>query len=66
MKTLIKKLKSCRHSVAAEPARRDEPFHDTRHHCDHPVMKTNWTLESCRDCKYYEAIPKPETVHVKK
>lgn len=59
MKTLIKKLKSCRYSIAAEPTRRDEPFHDTRHRCNHPVMKVDWTLEHCEDCKYYEAVPKP-------
>ncbi|MDD5542674.1 MAG: hypothetical protein PHX83_05825 [Acidobacteriia bacterium] len=63
MNTLIKKLKSCRYSTAAQPTRRDEPFHNTRHHCVHPVMKVDWKLERCGGCKYYELIPKPETLH---
>jgi hypothetical protein len=66
MKTLIKKLKSCRFSIAPEAPRRDEPFHNTRHICDHPQMKADWKLEKCGGCRFYEAIPKPETVHALK
>jgi len=66
MKSLIKKLKSCRYSDAAATPSRDEPFHTTRHHCGHPVMKSEWKIEQCEACRYYEAIPKPPQVRVLK
>jgi hypothetical protein len=66
MNSLIKKLKSCRFSKASDPPRRDEPFHDTRHHCDHPQMKIDWRIEKCGDCKVYEPISKPAPVHSSK
>lgn len=66
MNTLIKKLKSCRFSKAPEAPKRDEPFHDTRHHCDHPKMRVDWTLEKCGDCTVYEPVPKPEPLHSSK
>lgn len=63
MNHLVKKLISCRFSKAPEAPKRGEPFHTSRHTCDHPQMKIGWKLEKCGDCEFYEAIPKPESVH---
>jgi hypothetical protein len=30
------------------------------------VMKSDWKIEQCEACRYYEAIPKPLPVRVSK